>query len=150
MQKAIDTDSGVMRQFTTGATRDTATGKPDFEGYLSPLVLEAFGEYMTFNRLQGNGTTRDSDNWQKGIPMPVYMKSGWRHFFDWWRGHRQLVTHEGIVWALTGLMFNVMGYLHEYLKANPGALKDAIRDAEHRRKLDPRFKDFDWSKLNGK
>lgn len=132
-------DDGVIRQFTTGATRDTAAGKHDYDGFLSPLVIEAFGTYMDFNRVQPDGSTRDSDNWQRGIPMPVYVKSGWRHFVDWWREHRGFVSHEGIVWALTGLLFNVGGYLHEYLKAHPDALAAALAAAHERRSRDPRF-----------
>lgn len=134
------TDTGIKRTFATGANRDTAEGKHDYEGFLSPLVIEAFGTYMNFNRLLPDGSTRDGDNWQKGIPMDVYMKSGWRHFIDWWRAHRGLTTHEGIVWALTGLMFNVMGYLHEHLMKNPGAIQQALWLANERRKHDPRFK----------
>jgi len=33
-------DTGTIRQFTTGATRDTSDGKLDYEGFISPLVLE--------------------------------------------------------------------------------------------------------------
>lgn len=136
---AADKDSGTIRQFATGATRDTAAGKHDYDGFLSPLVIEAFGTYMDFNRLQPNGATRDSDNWQKGIPLPVYVKSGWRHFVDWWREHRGYASHEGFVWALCGLLFNVNGYLHEYLKAHPDALASALDAANERRSHDPRF-----------
>ena len=46
----------------------------------------------------------------------AYMKSGWRHFIDWWRGHRGLETKDGIEEAMMALLFNVMGYAHEYLK----------------------------------
>jgi hypothetical protein len=41
-----------MRQFSTGATRNLETGKHDFEGYLSPLVLKRYAEYMTSHRKQ--------------------------------------------------------------------------------------------------
>jgi len=133
-------DTGVLRSFSTGATRDTAAGKHDYDGFISPLVLEAFGTYMDFNRLLPDGSTRESDNWQKGIPLPVYVKSGWRHFVDWWREHRGYLSHEGVVWALCGLLFNVNGYLHEYLKAHPGALAEALDRANERRAQDPRFK----------
>ena len=51
------------------------------------------------------------------------MKSGWRHFFDWWKLHRGLDAtspEDGHkidkVEALCALMFNVQGYLHELLK----------------------------------
>lgn len=107
---------GVTREFATGATRDTDIGKLDFEGFLSPIVLEAFAEYMNKNRVQSDGSTRASDNWQKGIPRDAYMKSAFRHFFDLWKEHRGITTKDGIESALCGLMFNTMGYLHEYLK----------------------------------
>jgi hypothetical protein len=123
------------RTFETGATRDTAEGKFDYDGFLSPYVIEAFGCYMNFNRQMADGSQRDSDNWQKGIPTTAYMKSGWRHFFDWWAEHRGIPTKEGILWAMLGVLFNLQGYLHEYLKANPYALENALADAEHRRNL---------------
>ena len=44
------------------------------------------------------------------------MKSGFRHFFDWWKEHRGISTKDGIEEAMMALMFNVMGYAHEYLK----------------------------------
>jgi len=105
-----------LRKFDTGATRDTDANKHDYEGFLSPLVIEAFGRYMTKHRVQSDGTLRDSDNWQKGIPRDVYMKSAWRHFLDWWKEHRGLGSREGMEDALCGVLFNVMGYLHESLK----------------------------------
>jgi hypothetical protein len=107
---------GISREFSTGATRDTDIGKYDYEGFISPLVLEAYAKYMHRNRYQSDGTLRDSDNWQKGMPLTVYMKSGWRHFFDWWKEHRGHRTIDGLEAALCGLLFNVMGYLHETLK----------------------------------
>lgn len=113
----------LLRTFASGATRNLDTNKLDYEGFLSPLVIEAFGKYMHSHRLQKDGTLRDSDNWQKGIDFDVYMKSGWRHFFDWWKLHRGLVAtspedgHQiDKVEALCALLFNVQGYLHELLK----------------------------------
>lgn len=123
----------TTRAFESGATRDTDNGKLDFEGFMSPYVMEAFGSYMHFNRRLTDGSVRDSDNWQKGMPLYVYMKSGWRHFYDWWREHRGIRTPEGIVWALCGLLFNIQGYLHELLKKDPTLLDRAIANAELRR-----------------
>lgn len=102
-----------MRTFDTGATRDTDADKFDYEGFLSPGVLRRFAEYMHKNRIQVDGSLRDSDNWQKGIPQDAYMKSAWRHFMEWWAAHRNGFTDEE---ALCALLFNVMGYLHEALK----------------------------------
>lgn len=102
----------VVRTFASGANRDQDDTKLDYEGFLSPLVLEAFAEYMNKNRYLRDGTRRDSDNWQKGIPRDVYMKSMWRHFFAVWKSHRAgSVSKED----LTALLFNVQGMLHELL-----------------------------------
>jgi len=107
-----------VREFASGATRDTVEGKFDFEGFLSPAVLNRYAEYMNRHRTQADGKLRDSDNWQKGIPLSAYMKSAYRHFFDWWASHRKVnsVVKEDIEESLCGLIFNAMGYLHEYLK----------------------------------
>lgn len=107
-----------MRTFETGATRDSDLGKYDYEGFLSPLVIERFGEYMHKHRTQADGNLRDSDNWQKGITLDAYMKSAWRHFMDWWAIHRNRgrIAREPIEEALCAILFNVMGYLHELLK----------------------------------
>lgn len=105
-----------MRTFDTGATRDDDKDKLDYEGFLSPLVLIRFAEYMHKHRTQTDGGLRASDNWQRGIPMEQYMKSMWRHFMDLWFSHRfdaSIVDEEE---SLCALMFNIMGYLHETLK----------------------------------
>ena len=109
-------DKGLVRKFDSGATRNIDHNKPDYEGFISPLVIKRFGEYMHKHRKQSDGNLRDSDNWQKGIPLDAYMKSGWRHFFDWWMYHRGLKPNESIEEALCALLFNLQGYLHEYLK----------------------------------
>lgn len=106
-----------IRTFETGATRDTDAGKLDFEGFLSPLVLERYAEYMDKNRRQRDGTYRDSDNWQKGIPLVAYAKSLWRHFFKFWKRHRGWEADESLEDSLCGVLFNASGYLHEELKA---------------------------------
>jgi hypothetical protein len=122
-EKEKNMDNGVNRDFESGATRDTADGKLDFEGFLSHPVLHQYAKYMNMNRLQSDGKLRASDNWQKGIPMDVYMKSLYRHFMEMWEYHRMAIAPnrdeqvEGIA-SMCGLMFNIMGYLHEWLKDN--------------------------------
>ena len=91
-----------VRAFQTGATRDLEINKPDYEGYLSPLVLRRFGLYMARHQQTAAGL-RASDNWQLGIPKPVYMKSGWRHFMDWWLAHRGQLSRAELEEALCGL-----------------------------------------------
>lgn len=119
-------ETPLVRTFNSGATRDTDEGKPDFEGYFSPLVIHAYGLHMMRHQTDAAGQRRASDNWQNGIPMDAYMKSGWRHFIDVWCNHRGMkwIRKERIITAICALLFNIMGYLHEYLKANPEALKD--------------------------
>lgn len=114
--------SPVVQKFETGATRSAESNKPDYEGFLSPLVMEAYGRYMQSHRKQADGSIRDSDNWQKGIPFTAYMKSLLRHVFQlhlMHRGHvvkdwdtpRDLTLEE----ILCAIMFNAMGFLHEHI-----------------------------------
>jgi hypothetical protein len=113
------------RVFGTGATRDLDANKLDFEGFLSPLALERYAEHMHKARKMPDGTMRASDNWQLGIPVEVYMKSMWRHFFSVWKLHRGLKVTEvvggveiekDLETELCALKFNVNGMLHETLK----------------------------------
>lgn len=112
-----------MRQFSTGATRNDTANKPDYEGFESPLVIRAYGTFMQSHRNLPDGGVRDSDNWQRGIPLESYMKSAWRHFHEVWSLHRGYTAIDsdghsiGVVEALCALRFNIQGYLHEVLKA---------------------------------
>ena len=119
-----------MRTFDTGATRDSDDGKLDYEGFLSPLVLQRYGEYMHRHRIQADGEMRDSDNWQKGIPKDAYMKSAWRHMLDWWMEHRGYPSREGLEDAICALIFNAMGYLHTCLSA-PQEVSRVCSTCEH-------------------
>jgi len=119
-----DKDDGNMQSFDTGATRDTATGKIDMEGFTHPMVMRQFAKYMSMNRVQSDGQLRDSDNWQKGISLEAYMKSLTRHKDDVWAEHRGFLTEAGLIAALCGVMFNAMGYLHEVLKRQDWVLQD--------------------------
>lgn len=111
----VESDKGI-RTFTTGANRNSDEGKLDFEGFLSPAVLEVYAEYMNRNRTLEDGSIRDSDNWQKGIPQDAYMKSMFRHFIDVWKDHRGLQTQEDEITNLCALLFNVSGMLFEKLR----------------------------------
>lgn len=113
----------AIRTFETGATRNLDNSKNDYEGFLSPFVIKSFGDYMTSHRKQKDGTLRDSDNWQKGIPIDVYMKSMFRHFLDVWTIHRggtAISPDTGepvdLIEALNAVLFNVQGMMHETLK----------------------------------
>ena len=102
-----------VRTFESGATRDEMAQKPDYEGYLSPLVIERFGRYMLAHQQTPDGP-RASDNWQLGIPKDEYIKSLLRHVVTLWKAHR---AGQGDQEALCAIMFNAMGYLLVLLKA---------------------------------
>lgn len=105
-----------MASFDTGATRSDSQDKLDYEGFLSPLVLEAVAEYMNKNRVMADGSIRESDNWQKGIPLSSYFKSLWRHFHSAWKSYRGYKSNEDIKTSLCAVIFNSSGALHEILK----------------------------------
>jgi len=119
-----------IKKFDSGATRDAAP-KVDYEGHLSPLALEAYGEYMHEMRKMADGSLRDSDNWQKGIPLFSYQKSLIRHAFCAWRLWRGWSVQKELIGgvmqkptlkiALCGILFNAMGLLHEIVKEEQGA-----------------------------
>ena len=104
-------------RFKGKAYRDSDAGKLDYEGFLSPLVLERYAEYMHKNRQTAVGL-RESDNWQDGIPLPRYMKSLWRHFMHLWARHRGYnhEESESTEEDCCAILFNTMGYLHETIK----------------------------------
>ena len=113
----MDANTKVGRVFETGAFRDSEDAKLDYEGFLSPLVLQRYAEYMNKHRTMRDGSKRDSDNWQRGIPLSVYMKSAWRHFMALWMNHRKTNAPEPLQEALCAILFNIQGYLHEVLRA---------------------------------
>ena len=116
-----------MRQFPTGATRNLSTAKVNPAKCLSPLVIQRYAEYMRDMRRQSDGTLRADDNWKKGMTLESFMESGQRHNLHWWMidsgvpyeseddGH--LIDVEE---SCCALLFNVMGYLHETIKARKG------------------------------
>lgn len=105
-----------MRDFKTGASRNDDSRQLDYRGFMSPIVLQRFAEYMQSHQLQADGKLRKSDNWKKGIPLDSYMSSGWRHFMDWYLENEGHHSRDGLEEALCGLLFNTMGYLHVVLE----------------------------------
>jgi hypothetical protein len=108
-------EAKMIRKFESGATRNSDKGKLDYEGFFSPLVLEKIAEYLDLHRELEDGSLRDSDNWQSGIPKKEYMKSLIRHVIDLWKLNRGFNARESVEDALCAICFNAMGYLHEDL-----------------------------------
>ncbi|MFQ5822248.1 MAG: hypothetical protein ACE5I5_19895, partial [Candidatus Heimdallarchaeota archaeon] len=103
----------IMRTFETGATRDSDEGKLDWEGFISPIAMRQFARYMDKHRKQADGTMRDSDNWQAGMPRKQYMKSLIRHTWDLWELWRRDHLKDDLIDLLCAVLFNVQGLLHE-------------------------------------
>ncbi len=114
---------GEVREFESGATRDSDTGKYDYEGFMHPLVINKFAEYMHKHRTQQDGNLRDSDNWQKGMPTKECVKSLLRHTMDVWSISRGLTPTDfktgdiiPLEDALCAISFNVNMILLNLLK----------------------------------
>jgi hypothetical protein len=105
-----------IRTFNTGANRNSDEGKLDYEGFLSPFVLKRFGLYMQKHRALADGTLRESDNWQKGLPYDVCLKSLLRHVMDVWIDNRGGFANETIEDALCAIIFNAQSMLLTLLK----------------------------------
>jgi hypothetical protein len=120
--REIVTDPVPTRVFETGAKRDTDAGKLDYEGFYEPLTFDSFAKYLHKHRTMQDGSLRDSDNWQKGIPRIVYMKSAFRHFVHAWKIHRGYKAFDekgnqvSMEDSINGAIFNLRGYLYEWLK----------------------------------
>ena len=106
-----------MREFVSGATRDTDATKPDPEGCYHPLVLKAVSDYMAKHSYLPDGSRRASDNWQAGMPRAVWRKSLERHWLDVKlhdKGHGDQ-AREPMIDALCAVIFNAQGRLLEEL-----------------------------------
>lgn len=108
--------AGAMLGFESGATRNRKENELQYEGFISPLALQMFAEYMHENRFTADGSVRASDNWQKGIPDESYRDSLLRHVMDLWLIYRDWGSkaREGgdKRKALAGAFFNLQGLMH--------------------------------------
>ena len=117
-----DMRTALVRTFQTGATR-SGGDKPEYAGYLSPRVIEAFGRYMFEHQVQPDGTVRECRNWQKGIPAESYMQSMFRHFMEVWTIYENgcgdadyaAEYEQEMITSLMALLFNVQGMAHELI-----------------------------------
>lgn len=134
-----------MTTYDTGATRTDDGLRDDPEGYLSPLMIEAYCEYMTKHRVQDDGTVRSSDNWQKGMPEDRAWKGLWRHFLHAWMRHRGFEPSDPHATGLLeddlmAMLFNINVIVHQRRAAeNEGyrdvdwtrVVQDALDDEGH-------------------
>jgi len=109
-----------MRTFESGATRDDDDDKLDVEGFYHPAVVRRYAQYLHKHRKQADGKMRDSDNWQCGINVVVYVKSLLRHTLDTWLHHRgqgHLAEYADEEECICAVLFNAQGLLLEKLVA---------------------------------
>lgn len=112
-----------IREFDTGATRDTNENKLEYRRFFSPMVLRRRAEFMHKNRVQRDGSLRDPDNWKKGIPRQVYLDSLSRHVRELEQETEDVPTPfltEEDADTLCAILFNAEGLLYEYLMKRGG------------------------------
>jgi hypothetical protein len=118
-------DSGKRQQFTTGAVRDTADGKPRPD-LCSPFALERRGAWMAL------GAKKYSErNWERGMPLSRFGASLARHLMKYQQGDRS-EDH------LAAICFNADAIMHgeEMIRRGvwPADLDDRPKYTASRRK----------------
>lgn len=106
-------DSGVRRMFG-GAVRDGISGKPRYN--LIPMSI--------INRLAVHyalGAEKyEERNWQKGMPISVYVDSFFRHFYAWLNDENDDEDHGA------AMLWNVIGMLWTLQAVKTGVLPEHI------------------------
>lgn len=117
-----------IRKFDSGATRNSDHGKYDYEAFLCPAVLERYAEFMHKHRHLEDGTLRDGDNWQKGIPMDQLVKSLTRHAMDIRLHQRGFADKavEPLDDSICAVIFNCMAMLRHLITAKTDQFAPSI------------------------
>ena len=115
MSDYITKDSGERRKFNTGAQRDVVNGKGRYD-LISPIMIERLAKL-----LQRGAEKYNDRNWEKGMPLSVYMDSGMRHLFKFLEGHRDEDHLIAAIWNLQALL-----HIEEMVKR--GKLSEELLD----------------------
>lgn len=115
MRKFVTKDSKKRRKFSTGAKRDTNDDKGRFD-LLSPIVRDRVAKLM-----QRGAIKYDARNWEKGMPLSVYMDSGMRHANKYLEGHRD-EDH------LAAVIFNFSALIHIEEMIERGLMSKKLND----------------------
>lgn len=94
----ITKDSKKRRHFKSGARRDVATDKGRYD-LISPIMVERLAKL-----LERGAVKYDDRNWEKGMPLSVYMDSGMRHLFKFLEGQRDEDHLIAAIWNLQALL----------------------------------------------
>ena len=115
MSDYITKDSGDRRKFNTGAQRDVVVGKGRYD-LISPIMIERLAKL-----LQRGAEKYNDRNWEKGMPLSVYMDSGMRHLFKFLEGHKDEDHLIAAIWNLQALL-----HIEEMVKR--GVLSEELLD----------------------
>lgn len=92
-------DSGERTKFSTGAVRDTGSGKGRFD------LLPAY-PLLRLAKLYEAGAKKYAErNWEKGIPTGRFMDSAFRHLMNYQDGDREEDHLAAVLWNVCGLMW---------------------------------------------
>jgi len=94
----ITKDSGSRRHFSTGSQRDIVKGKGRYD-LISPIMIERLAKL-----LQRGAEKYEDRNWEKGMPLSVYMDSAMRHLFKFLEGHKDEDHLIASIWNLQALL----------------------------------------------
>ena len=115
MSDFVTKDSGERRQFNTGAQRDVVTDKGRYD-LISPIMIERLAKL-----LQRGAEKYNDRNWEKGMPLSVYMDSRMRHLYKFLEGHRDEDHLIAAIWNLQALL-----HIEEMVKR--GVLSEDLLD----------------------
>lgn len=92
-------DSGKRRKFGKNrAVRDGETGKGRYD-LISPIAMQRLADHYE------NGATKyDPRNWEKGMPLSVFLDSMERHLNKFKEGHREEDHMSAVGWNAFGLI----------------------------------------------
>jgi hypothetical protein len=131
-------DSGQRQSFTTGAVRDTATGKPCLE-LNPPWAMFAYGWIM-----EAGATKYAARNWEKGMPISRYLSSALRHIQNYMAGFRD----EPHLWQA---FWNIGGAIHTQILVYLGIYPAEFYDLPNHIGKDPApiLSEFEKARVDG-
>lgn len=100
--------TGEPRQFSTGAVRDAATGKPRLSLIPQDLLARVAKHYELGAIKYG------TDNWRKGQPQDTTLDSLERHILAYRKGETDEDHLAAVVWNALSIM-----NIDEYFRDNP-------------------------------
>lgn len=114
--------TGKKQEFSTGAQRDGAQGKPRLE-LISPVFLDRLGVLLA------KGADHYGErNWEKGMPLSRLLSSALRHL------NQTLDGDEGEDHPIQ-CVFNLMAYVHTLHRIRAGTLPAELDDLPREKNL---------------